>query len=82
MFFWNRHEVYIGNDMNKAMAIKTILKCNGIKFDTRLEGGNSACRARNVTGTVHGSLSAGTLYHIYVHKKDSEKANYLINHKD
>lgn len=69
--FWNRKEVYTGNSLDTFNKASDILDANKIKYDYKY--GNL------------GGISASDPYsnmnnqcYIYVHKKNSEQASFLL----
>jgi hypothetical protein len=70
IFPWNRREIYVGNSLQEFNRILDILAIEKIKYDWKKGG------------VLYISDSMGNpqngLHYIYVHKKDLDKAQFLI----
>ena len=82
--FWNRHEVYVGIDMNRFNQILDILASEKIKYTywtvnqtSRGRANGQASRAHY--GTTGINLNYAIMYHVYVHKKDEELVSQLLH---
>jgi hypothetical protein len=58
--FWNRRQVYCGTSIKEFSDTRNHLENLGIKYTYRVKGG--------------GGRRMKTLYYVYIHEKDSEKA--------
>lgn len=78
------HRVRIATtyDMNKQAKIRTVLAQNGIDYEIKsIHHSHSSslnAGARSMTGTMGENPAWEYEYIIYVHKKDQEKARYLL----
>lgn len=78
---FNRREVYNGFSMQEQAKVRDILAQNGIRYYTRVvnpvsPGGFG--RTRGEMGYWGNNMDFMYEYYIYVHKKDYDKAKYLI----
>lgn len=78
---FNRRELIVTMDMKRQAEVREILAQNGIDYDvktvnlmTRSYFGTQRAR----TGSYGVNLKCAYEYKIYVHKKDFEKAAFLI----
>ncbi|WP_066714641.1 hypothetical protein [Clostridium sp. Marseille-P299] len=79
---FNRKELCITFSMKEQAEIRNALKAENIKYITKVINRNSSSpfmseRAR--TGTLGQNMEKAYEYIIYVHKKDYERAKYVIN---
>ena len=67
---WNRREIYVGHSLKEFNRILDILAAEKIKY---------AWKKRGVLYTPDsmGNPQSG-IHYIYVHKKDADKAQFLI----
>ena len=81
--FFNSESLWIGTDMNKLSQIRSILDNNAIKYKYKVKNHLGQWNDRGTTRGTMGSLGNSTdqmyQYEIFVHKKEYEKAKYLIN---
>lgn len=82
----NRESVYIGNDMRKFSLIRDILSRNGIDYTYKISnplnrvGALGGGTMRSMTGGLgYGGTPVSDTYEVFVHKKDYEKAKYILN---
>lgn len=82
----NRESVYIGNDMRKFSLIRDILSRNGIDYTYKISnplnrvGALGGSTMRSMTGGLgYGGAPVSDTYEVFVHKKDYEKAKYVLN---
>ena len=70
---FNRAEVYLTTDPERAGQIKNFLADNGFEYDMKVRPLNY------LNGMHHGSLSKHTTeYRIYVHKKEADYVLHLL----
>lgn len=78
---FNRKELIVTMEMNRQSEVKDILSQNGIDYTVKTTNFQAAPILGNRRGQI-GSLGLNQNYSyeykIYVHKKDFEKAAYLI----
>lgn len=77
IFFWNKQEVYVGNSMKRFAEIREILAQLNIEYSYKLVNHESARIAgsnRSMRGSAGESTENGTIYYVYVHKKDFDRA--------
>lgn len=81
--FFNSESLWIGTDMNKLSQIRSILDNNAIKYKYKVKNHLGQWNGRGTTRGTMGSLGNSSdqmyQYEIFVHKKEYEKAKYLIN---
>ena len=79
---WNRRELDITWDMSRQAEIRSILAANGIDYTVKAENPQTTnffgVTQRGRTGSLGLKTEYSYQYKIYVHKKDFEKAAYLI----
>jgi len=80
---WNRHEVYAGFDLIRFNQVLDLLVSKQIKYQYRTM--NQTSRGRGIGqssrahfGTAGVNLDFSIMYYIYVHKKDADRASWLI----
>ena len=76
--FFNRKELIVTNDMRLQSEIYEVLRANGIACIIDDKGSATRSSERRMIGTFGQDLKYQHEYHIYVHKKDYDSANYLI----
>ena len=80
---FNRKEIYSTNSMSEQVNIRDILSQNNIyyyvKTVNRMAPSLFTSGRRSRTGTFGQNMDFSYGYTIYVHKKDYDKARYLIN---
>lgn len=79
---WNRKELIITMDIAQQAAVRDILSQNGIEYKVKtinLQSATFAGAERSRLGGLGINQKYSYEYKIYVHKKDYEKAKYLIN---
>lgn len=72
--FWNRKELTVTFSTERQSKIRELLKKNGIPYTYNVVSRGSV-RAR---GHSFGSVQNSWEYIIYVHKRDYEKAKFLL----
>lgn len=81
--FFNSESLWIGTDMNRLSQIRSILDNNSIKYKYKVKNHLGQWNGRGTTRGTMGSLGNSTeqmyQYEIFVHKKEYEKAKYLIS---
>ena len=81
--FFNSESLWIGTDMNRLNQICDILDTNSIPYKHKVKNHLGQWNGRGTTRGTMGSLGNSTdqmyQYEIFVHKKEYEKAKYLIN---
>ena len=81
--FFNSESLWIGTDMNRLNQICDILDTNSIPYKLKVKNHLGQWNGRGTTRGTMGSLGNSTdqmyQYEIFVHKKEYEKAKYLIN---
>ena len=77
MIFFDRKEVYMGYNLMKCQAICGILGQNHIKYVSKSVNRNESLTGRSVR-RGGAERKFGSIYYIYVHKKDYEEACALI----
>lgn len=78
---FNRRELCITMNTQERYRICSILSNNNIRYNlktTNLLSSSPFSTGHNTTGTFGVNLDCIYEYKIYVHKKDIEKAEYLI----
>lgn len=79
--FFNRESLYCGSSMKRFNEIRNVLDRHGIPYRYAVENRMTQWAGR---GTLRGRMgSAGhmdpqEMYEIFVHKRDREKAGYLL----
>ena len=80
---FNRKEIYLTYSMSEQVKVRDILSQNNIdyyvKTVNRMAPSLFAPGRRSRTGTFGQNMDFSYEYTIYVHKKDYDKARYLIN---
>ena len=80
---FNSESLWLGTDMNRLSQIRGILDNNAIKYKYKVKNQLGQWNGRGTTRGTVGSLGNSTdqmyQYEIFVHKKEYEKAKYLIN---
>lgn len=79
---FNRKEVYLTYSINKQAEIRKILSQNNIKYSVKTINRMSSSpisRGTRRMGAVGQDMDLNYEYTIYVHKKDYDKAKYIIN---
>ncbi len=73
MMFWNRREVYMGFSMEQMGLVRQTLADNDIEYTYRVvnNGMSRTFSAQNPNFICQ--------YYVYVHKKDFEKAQAVLN---
>ncbi len=78
---FNRKELLITMDTSRRSAVCGVLSANGINYTTKVTNLQSASVFENKRGR-YGSFGINQNYsyeyRIYIHKKDYDKASYLI----
>lgn len=77
----NRRELILTQSMDRQAKIRVILSANGIDYQiktTNLQNAPIVGARRARTGSLGINTDYSYEYKIYVHKKDYEKAKYLI----
>ncbi len=78
---FNRKELIVTTEMDRQSEVRNILSQNGIDYTvkiTNLEAAPMIGNRRGVVGSFGINQDYSYEYKIYVHKKDFEKATYLI----
>lgn len=78
---FNRKELIITMDMNRQAEVRNLLSENGIDYTVKTRNLQTAPflgNRRGCTGSFGIKQDHSYEYKIYVHKKDFEKAVYLI----
>lgn len=79
---FNRKELLITWNLKELAQIRDVLVCNQIDYTVRTKNlarmSPRSTGARGTTGTVGLRRDAMYQYHIYVSKKDYERARFLI----
>ncbi len=78
---FNRQELIITFDMNRQAEVREILSKNKIKYTiktTNLQSPTAIGSRRGRTGSFGINQAYSYEYKIYVHKKDYDKAKWLI----
>lgn len=82
----NRETIYIGNDMGKFSLIRDILAREGIDYKYKISnplnrfGTPGGGTMRSMTGGFgYGGAPVADTYEVFVHRKDYEKAKYVLN---
>ena len=79
---FNRRELVLTLSMDRQAEIRAILSANGIDYQlktTNLQNAPLAGSQRARRGSFGIQSEHSYEYKIYVHKKDYEKAKYLMN---
>lgn len=76
----NRKELYIGSSMEDFNEIRKLLTHNEIPYKYKMINREDANR-RNFT-VFKRDMAVQYIYYIYVHKKDYDKALFLIQTKN
>ena len=77
----NRKELIVTMEMNRQAQVRDILSQNGIDYTvktTNLQAAPMVGNSRGRVGSFGVNQNYSYEYKIYVHKKDLEKAAYLI----
>ncbi|WP_283680796.1 hypothetical protein [Parablautia sp. Marseille-Q6255] len=77
---FNRESIYIGTDMRRFSKIRDILACEGIDYTYKVSNPMDKWAAPGA-GTMRsrmGGFAAEDTYEVFVHKKDYEKAKYVL----
>lgn len=74
---FNRRELILTQSMNRQAEVRAMLSANGIDYQMKTTNPPNQ-RGHRSSFAIHSNYSYE--YKIYVHKKDYEKANYLIEH--
>lgn len=77
IFFWNKQEVYVGNSMRRFSEIREILAQRKIEYTYNLVNHESARIAgsdRSVRSSIGENVANSTVYYVYVHRKDYDRA--------
>ncbi len=81
--FFNSESLWIGTDMKRFNQIRDMLDNNAIKYKYKVKNHLGQWNGRGTTRGTAGSFGNPTdqmyQYEILVHKKEYEKAKYLIN---
>lgn len=77
MWFWNRCEIYCGNSMKIFSELRDVLSINALRYDYKIKYNGS-----RRYGTFGENPDYSYQYYLYVHKKDYDQADYMINHKN
>ena len=78
---FNRKELIVTTEMNRQAQVRDILSQNGIDYTvktTNLQAAPMVGNSRGRVGSFGINQNYSYEYKIYVHKKDLEKAAYLI----
>lgn len=83
---FNRESVYIGSDMGRFSLIRDLLSRAGIDYTYKVsnqldrKGALGGGTIRSMTGGLgYGGTPVSDTYEVFVHKKDYEKAKYVLN---
>lgn len=85
IMIWNRKEIFVGTSSQRFNEVRDILSSEGINYTYKVEDGNSSSvfgtsnSAR--TGTLGINLALTKTYYIYVHKKEYDKAGYVLRNQ-
>ena len=82
IYIFNRRELVLTLSMDRQAEIRAILSANGIDYQvktTNLQNAPLAGSQRARRGSFGIQSEHSYEYKIYVHKKDYEKAKYLMN---
>ncbi|HZK28508.1 MAG TPA: hypothetical protein VFD00_13310 [Thermoclostridium sp.] len=80
MFLFNKMDVYMGYSIEELSKVRDTLKKEGIKYSYKVlnrSGQWSGRRSRR--GTFGINMDYERQYAVYVHRKDFERAKYLVN---
>jgi len=81
--FFDSESLWIGTDMTRFSEIRNTLGSNAIKYKYKVKNHLGQWNGRGTTRGTVGSLGNSTeqmyQYEIFVHKKEYEKAKYLIS---
>jgi len=85
--FWNRREILVTLDMKRFNQVRELLENQGIAYDYRTkstgtDAGPWAGNVRAKRGSFGEKQAYSLEYHIFVHKKDYEKAQYEIRQQE
>lgn len=79
---FNRREVYFTYDMGKQAKVRDVLSANGIDYRVKVFNAGSSNNFGRSRRSRHGSFGTDAnftyQYKIYVHKRDYDKASYLV----
>lgn len=79
---FNRREICFTGDMKKQSDVREILAANGIDYIVRVVNTGTANNFGRSKRTGYGSFGTKAdftyQYKIYVHKRDYDKASYLV----
>lgn len=76
---FNRKELTVCYNMKRQAKIREILNVNGIDYRVRVVYHNSSAMRSGATGVYGQKADTAYTYYVYVHKKDYERAKYLVN---
>ncbi|NLM22238.1 MAG: hypothetical protein GX207_10940 [Peptococcaceae bacterium] len=83
MFLFNRESVYIGYSIEEMSKVRGALEKEGIKYSYKVVNHSGQWSGRGTRRGRFGSFGMNMNYEkqysVYVHRKDVEKAKYLVN---
>lgn len=77
IMFWNRKEVFAGFDLGHLARVRDTLSAAGIRYVYRTVG--HSVSHRNVIGTYGQNPMLSSMYYVYVHKEDFDRAQHELN---
>jgi hypothetical protein len=83
MFLFNKESVYIGYSIEELSKVRDTLEKEGIKHSYKVVNRSGQWLGRGTRRGEFGSFGMNMNYEkqyaVYVHRKDFEKAKYLVN---
>ncbi|NLY70963.1 MAG: hypothetical protein GX076_04695 [Clostridiales bacterium] len=83
MFLFKKEDVYIGYSFDDLSKVRGALDNEGIKHSYRVRSHSGQWSSRGTRRGMFGSFGMNMNYEkqytVYVHRKDVERAKYLIN---
>ncbi len=79
--FWRKAEVFTGYSIQRFNEVRDVLEAAKIKHEYKIvnhEGSQSASTSRSRMGSGHIKSEYSNLYSIYVHVKDFDEAQRLL----
>ena len=74
---WNRKEVFAGFDIGQLACVREILSASGIRYIIR--SADHGASHRSVISSGGGNPMLSSMYYVYVHKKDLDRAQYELH---
>ena len=75
--FWNRKEVFAGYDIGHLARVRDTLSAAGMRYIYRSVG--HGVSHRNVIGNSGQNPMLSSMYYVYVHKDDFDRAQYELH---